>query len=231
MCTAHFFVFALQAFPALAWPSGLLSWPTGMPAHVPPRCPASRACRVEGSRQGVASAVNIMCDAVGRYKELCEGKFAGEGGARSRPPCPAHLPAPPSALAAAARGVLPGSSRATVPGGSPASRPPCLPRAAGQSVGRIQRIGGVDFSYQPVRPLAAFKHLPSPPACPPAPPAAACPICAPSCHPFAPCCSRPATLCPMLPPSRARAAPGGAEGQHCSASGQRCASLHPAGRV
>lgn len=43
--------------------------------HRPPR-------RVEGPRQGVARAVGIMCDAVARYKELCEGAYAGGYAAR-----------------------------------------------------------------------------------------------------------------------------------------------------
>jgi hypothetical protein len=34
-------------------------------------------CRVEGPRHGVARAVGILCDAVGRYKELCEGRYSG----------------------------------------------------------------------------------------------------------------------------------------------------------
>lgn len=48
---------------------------------LPPRC------RVEGPRQGVARAVGILCDAVGRYKELCEGQYAGaHGSTQAAPP-------------------------------------------------------------------------------------------------------------------------------------------------
>lgn len=37
----------------------------------------TRQFRVEGPPLGVARALGVMCDAVERYKELCEGKFAG----------------------------------------------------------------------------------------------------------------------------------------------------------
>lgn len=40
----------------------------------------TRQFRVEGPPLGVARALGVMCDAVERYKELCEGKFAGEAG-------------------------------------------------------------------------------------------------------------------------------------------------------
>ncbi|KAL4423797.1 hypothetical protein ABPG75_001098 [Micractinium tetrahymenae] len=51
----------------------------------PPDEQCNRSCRVfriEGPAHGVAKAVGIMCDAVDRYKELCEGKYAGQSVAR-----------------------------------------------------------------------------------------------------------------------------------------------------
>ncbi|GAB4814819.1 hypothetical protein N2152v2_001865 [Parachlorella kessleri] len=63
-------------------PDGICSRPT-------------RQFQVEGPPAAVARSLGVMCDAVQRYKELCEGKYAG------------------------------------------------------QSVPRVQHVGGVDFSYQP----------------------------------------------------------------------------------
>ena len=33
---------------------------------------------VQGKKRAVVLALDIMCDAVDRYKELCEGRYCGE---------------------------------------------------------------------------------------------------------------------------------------------------------
>lgn len=33
--------------------------------------------RLQGEEASVAGALGIMCDAIARYKELCEGAYAG----------------------------------------------------------------------------------------------------------------------------------------------------------
>lgn len=34
--------------------------------------------RLQGKKRAVVLALDIMCDAVDRYKELCEGRYCGE---------------------------------------------------------------------------------------------------------------------------------------------------------
>ena len=58
--------------------AGFAGWLSKVPGWLPHMHACMHACRVEGPRHGVARAVGIMCDAVGRYKELCEGRFSGE---------------------------------------------------------------------------------------------------------------------------------------------------------
>ena len=35
-------------------------------------------CDMQGAKEAVVLALHIMCDAVDRYKELCEGQYSGE---------------------------------------------------------------------------------------------------------------------------------------------------------
>lgn len=100
----------------------------------------------------MAHALSIVCDAVQRYKDLCEGKYAGEwggwGGAL------AGVRGMPPRIILSACGAELTSASLTLPadGLIPSPRPQscaAAPAAAGQSVGRIQHVEGVDFSYQP----------------------------------------------------------------------------------
>ena len=38
----------------------------------------SLQCLLQGKKRAVVLALDIMCDAVDRYKELCEGRYCGE---------------------------------------------------------------------------------------------------------------------------------------------------------
>ncbi|DBA67294.1 TPA: hypothetical protein ACH3X2_001599 [Trebouxia sp. C0005] len=70
------------------------SW-TEKPDHKSQSSRPTRSFVIEGKKRAVVLALDIMCDAVDRYKELCEGRYCG------------------------------------------------------QFVGRIQKVRGVEFSYQP----------------------------------------------------------------------------------
>jgi hypothetical protein len=48
-------------------------------------CPRDgREFVLEGPNAGVARALGVVCDGVARYKELCEGRFAGQAVARTQ---------------------------------------------------------------------------------------------------------------------------------------------------
>ncbi|PSC70588.1 K Homology type 1 isoform A [Micractinium conductrix] len=110
----------------------------------------SRSCRVfrvEGPRNSVADAVTIICDAVDRYKELCEGKYAGQSVARAQhisgidffyQPPPRHI----VPYAASLKGHQ-SSSRRQGEGkraGAGVRKPPTVPQKAG-SLGRTTSLG------------------------------------------------------------------------------------------
>jgi len=42
------------------------------------RLPADACLSMQGPHENVATALLIMCDAIARYKDLCEGAYAGQ---------------------------------------------------------------------------------------------------------------------------------------------------------
>lgn len=132
---------------------GMYSSNAALPQTSPrPRCPALHSCRVEGAREGVARAVGILCDAVQRYKDLCEGQYAGGCVQHQRCVCCQALAAPPPhswprlpshpaycSSSSVRNPLLTNALCLCLP------VPPC----AGHTVARVQRVGGIDFHYQP----------------------------------------------------------------------------------
>ena len=96
--------------------------------HLPPACVQcsrpTRVFRAEGPPAAVAHALGVICDGVERYKELCEGKYAGACVPNAGQAPPVRMP------------------------GFTGCAPPAL-TLAGQTVGRVQEVSGVCFSYQP----------------------------------------------------------------------------------
>ena len=66
------------ALGPLETPAATQALPFCIRAAVLQICPRpTRQFRVEGPPAAVARSVEVMCDAVARYKELCEGKYSG----------------------------------------------------------------------------------------------------------------------------------------------------------
>ncbi|KAL4446280.1 hypothetical protein ABPG77_003087 [Micractinium sp. CCAP 211/92] len=136
----------------------------------PPDDLCNRSCRVfriEGPAHGVAKAAGIICDAVDRYKELCEGKYAGQSVPRIQHVAGVefHYQPPPRSVvpfAASLKGQSSGGRGAKAAG----RRPPMAPgrQKPGSAPGRVGASAPATAASAPVtlHGLSRSASLPGP---------------------------------------------------------------------